>query len=83
MKLKLGISVYSVQEQSIDALIDFAREYNLDAIELWDSPLRRNNSRLSEHLASTDTDLSVHAPLLNLGDDREFKNNTQALRKTI
>lgn len=83
MRLKLGISVYSVPERSIDILVDFAGEYNFDAIELWDSPLRRNNSRLLEHLESTDTDLSVHAPLLNLGDESAFKANVQALRKTI
>ncbi|MCJ2557214.1 MAG: sugar phosphate isomerase/epimerase [Candidatus Thermoplasmatota archaeon] len=83
MKLKLGISIYSVPDRSIDTLGDFVQENDFDAIELWDSPLPKRNAKSHKYLESGDRDLSVHAPLLNLGDEGLFRSNVQGLRKTI
>ncbi len=83
MKFKLGISIYSVPDRSIDILIDFVQTHNFSAIELWDSPLSRSNVKLSKYLDVGDKIISVHAPLLDLGDGSTFKINVQKLRNTI
>jgi len=83
MNLKPGISIYSVPELSIDALIEFAEEYDFNAIELWDSPLPKSNKRLNRYLSPGDKDLSVHGPLLNLGDGDALESNTLALRDSF
>lgn len=80
MNIKTGISIYSVPELSIDTLIYFAEENNFDAIELWDSSIYGSNKNLSRYLHSENRDLSVHAPLLNLGDDDSYESNTLTLR---
>jgi len=83
MNLKAGISIYSVPELSITTLIEFAEEHDFDVIELWDSPLPGSNNKLSRYLAAENRDLSVHAPLLDLGNDDTFERNSRSLRDFI
>lgn len=83
MNLKTGISIYSVPELSINTLIEFAEENNFDAIELWDSSLHGSNKKLSRYLCAENRDLSVHAPLLDLGDDDAYESNTLTLRDSF
>ena len=83
MNLKLGVSIYSVPEHSVDTLIDFVQKNNFDAIELWDSPLPKDNVKLSTYLAGDCQFLSVHAPLLDLGNEVNIESNVQSLRENI
>lgn len=83
MNFKLGISIYSIPELSIDALIKFAEEYDFNAIELWDSALPKSNKRLTRYLSPGDKYLSVHGPLLNLGDGDALESNTLTLRDSF
>ena len=83
MNLKLGVSIYSVPEHSVDALLDFVEKNNFDGIELWDSPLPKGSTKLSKYLGSESRVLSVHAPMLDLGNEGNIKSNIQALRETI
>lgn len=83
MTFKYGISIYSIPNHSIDVLFDFVEENNIDAIELWDSSLTSNGYKIYRYLAKKDRELSIHAPLLNLGDIKVLDNNIQILNQTL
>lgn len=83
MKFKIGISIYSIPNQSFDILIDFAEKNRFDAIEIWDSTIISNKRSLNRYLEKKDRELSIHAPLLNIGDEKKLENNARILSKTI
>lgn len=83
MKFKLGISIYSIPNHSFDILIDFAEKNRFDAIEIWDSTIISNKNSLYRYLEKKDRELSIHAPLLNIGDEKTLECNKRILRKTI
>lgn len=83
MTYNLGISVYSVPERSIDTLFEFAEEHHFNAVELWDSPIPTTFKNLQKQIDKDDFDLSVHAPLINIGVSDSIKSNIQMLRDSI
>lgn len=83
LKLKLGISIYSIPNQSFDILIDFAEKNRFDVIEIWNSTIIPNILQLQRYLEKKNRELTIHAPLLNIGDEKTLEKNTQILRKTI
>jgi sugar phosphate isomerase/epimerase len=76
---RIGISIYSIPDHSIDILLDFAQRHNYDAIELWSDLLPASNKRLSEYTDNIDAELSVHAPLLQLGSKKKLEENKSIL----
>ncbi len=83
MKLKIGISIYSIPNLSFDILLDFAEKNGFDAIEIWDSTVISNKCTLHRYLEKKDRELSIHAPLLNIGDEKNLENNTRILSENI
>ena len=83
MKFDLGISVYSVPGRSIDTLLNFIEKYHFKSIELWDSPLPDVHGRLSKILEDNELELSVHAPLLDIGDVEAIDTNVRLLHESV
>ena len=83
MKLKLGISIYSIPNQSFDILVDFAEKNRFEVIEIWESTIISNKYSLHRYLEKKDRELSIHAPLLNIGNEKILEDNIQILSKTI
>ncbi|MHB8360739.1 MAG: sugar phosphate isomerase/epimerase family protein [Thermoplasmataceae archaeon] len=69
--------------RSIDTLLDFVEKNHFNSIELWDSPVPDTNGRLSKYLNGGNRDLSIHAPLLNIGDVDSINFNIISLRESI
>lgn len=83
MTLKLGISIYSIPNLSVETLISFVNEKQFSAIELWSTSFDSLNKDISDFLINMDKTLSIHAPLLNLGSKAELNKNIKELKNTI
>jgi len=83
MALKIGISIYSIPDQSIETLIRFAEKNHFVAIELWNDYLIKKNEWVLKYLKDANIELSVHAPLLNLGEKKFIKQNNSALNDCL
>jgi sugar phosphate isomerase/epimerase len=77
----LGISIYSIPGISIDTLFEFAEEHHFNTVELWDSPLPTMGKSYRKLIDNFE--LSVHAPLINIGVLDAIKLNIQVLRESI
>ena len=83
MKLQFGVSVYSIPGKSIDKLLKFVDNNNFKAVELWDHPLPKMSTWQAKMIERSNIDISVHAPLLDLGKVNLIEKNTNSLRESI
>lgn len=83
MNLKLGISVYSIMKQDVDALLYFVAENGFDAVELWDSQSGAITPIHIEEMERADISVALHAPLLDLGEPSNLRTNVSRLNKTV
>ena len=83
MKINLGVSVYSIPGQDIDKLLEFALNNQFGAIELWDLPLPDKPTGRYEDLEEHYMNISVHAPLIDIGDTDSVEVNITSLTESI
>ncbi|MGD0318242.1 MAG: sugar phosphate isomerase/epimerase family protein [Nitrososphaerales archaeon] len=83
MTFKIGVSIYSVQNRSIELLLEFAAINHFESVELWSTDLTEENESVLKALSANGRSLSVHGPLLNLGKSEALETNIMALRETV
>lgn len=79
----LGVSIYCIPDQNLKQLFTFVKDNNFGAIELWDSPLKEPNSKYHNMIEKSKINISVHAPLLDLGDVNSVNLNVNKLKSSI
>lgn len=83
MKLEIGVSIYSIPHLDMTTLINFILNNDFKAIELWDSSLTERPNRGYEDLNECGIEISIHGPLLDIGDTNFIKNNIRSLLESI
>lgn len=83
MAFNIGVSIYCIPARSVSGLLEFVTIHDFGAIELWQSPDLRPDDKIRKFLADANHNLSIHAPLLNLGDPDQMDANLRDLRETI
>ena len=83
MIIRIGISIFSVPKRSIDELLDYVERHSFEAIEIWSTILSEDRDMITDFLGSNPIELSVHAPLMDLGNDGAVNDNIRILGETI
>ena len=81
--MKLGISVFCLPGRDPIQTINFAIDNHFNAVELWDSNLSPPSPELIKRINKAGIEISLHAPLINIGDENNFDNNVEFLSKSI
>ena len=83
MPFVLGVSVFSVPNREPATLFEFVDQHNIEALELWDLTLSGTNSCSTIALRSKGKQVSLHGPLLDLGDSARSEENISRFHTTI
>ena len=83
MQFVLGVSIFSVPNRDPAILFDFIDQHNIEAIELWDITLSGTKNCSSIAIRAKEKHVSLHGPLLDLGDSASSEENISRFHTTI
>ena len=85
MSKKIGFSSYSVNNYNFDKMISFCEKYNFNALEFWLDDLDGSNYQIKtlSKLSKDEIKISIHSPILNIGNESEFSKNKDCLQNVI
>ena len=85
MKRIVGVSSYSIFDFSIDKMVDFVETHKFGAAELWLEDFGGSAQGLRNlcRLVDKGVKLSIHAPIMNLGETARREENMAMLLQTI
>ncbi len=83
MTFKIGVSIYSIQDRSIELLLEFVARNHFESVELWSTDLTHENDKTLRALSADGRTISVHGPLLDLGKGESLEDNIGTLCETV
>ena len=83
MKMDIGVSIYSIPGNNLDVILKFTLDNDFKAIELWDSQLPEKPICGYEGLNELGIGISIHGPLLDIGDIESIQFNIKSIFGSI